>query len=134
MIVPLIAALRRNPRNLFLLDGLGALLSAVLLGWGLPAFPEIIGMPRGTLYVMALVPGLFAVYDLALYLRNRAPWGQFVRIIARANWAYCVFSLVLIAVHFEELTVWGMGYFVGEIALVGGLAVVEWRVANLLNR
>lgn len=57
-----------NTKTLFAIDGLGALLSVFLLGVVLVQFESLFGMPKETLYFLAFLPCLFAVYDLVCYL------------------------------------------------------------------
>ena len=51
------------PKVLFLVDGLGALLSAFLLGFVLVRLERVFGIPPDALYLLATVPCLFALYD-----------------------------------------------------------------------
>jgi len=52
---------------LFLLDAIGALVSALLLGVVLVKYQEIFGIPIPTLYVLAIIPCFFALIDLYSY-------------------------------------------------------------------
>ena len=62
-----------NPKKLFLLDGLGAILSAILLGVVLVNQQALFGIPKPTLYFLASLPCLFAVYDFYCYLMILKP-------------------------------------------------------------
>lgn len=112
----------------FLIDGVGALVSAVMLGAVLPLLGERIGMPRGTLFGLATVAVVFAGYSLTCHRRAQplVPW---LVAIALANLAYCALTLALVVHHVERLGVLGLMYFVGEIAVVLALVVWELRVA-----
>ncbi len=116
-------------RRLFLLDSLGALLSAFMLGVVLVRFEQVFGMPPKVLYPLASIAGLFCVYSclgFAGRLGRRAP--HLAR-IAGANLAYCVLTLGLLAYWLPSLTAWGVAYFVAEVAIVAVLAAVELRAA-----
>lgn len=119
-----------KPRNLFLIDGLGAILSAVMLGVVLVALNSYIGLSSNTLYILAVIPIFFALYDFVVYLVNSKNWRPYLRIIAIANLLYCVFSIVILFTHLDSLKLLGWIYFVGELIIVGGLAIYELRVAN----
>ncbi len=45
-----------KPKQLFLLDAFGALLSAFFLGFVLVKYQVYIGMPENVLYILALIP------------------------------------------------------------------------------
>jgi len=120
--------MKLNPQRLFLIDGLGALLSAFLLGLILPSFQTSFGMPLSTLYWLAFFPSLFVLYDLGCYFQRTKYQGKLLLIIASANFGYCILSMVLLGYHYSGLTVLGWGYFVGELIIVISLALVEWKV------
>jgi SNF family Na+-dependent transporter len=112
-------------RGWFQLDGLGALVSGVLLGAVLPRFEAFFGMPAPVARMLAGIAFLFALWSLGHRRWHPAP-GR-LRAIAMANAAYCTLTAVLVAVYREPLTGWGFAYFLGEIALVLGLAGAELR-------
>ena len=119
-----------KPKTMLIVDGFGALLSAFLLGVVLTRFEDTFGMPRQTLYILALLPCVFAVYDfgtVAWVKTNRAP---FLKAIAIANLAYCCLSIGFLFYHYEKLTIFGWLYFLSELAIVVGLSVVELNVAT----
>ncbi|MFD0863352.1 hypothetical protein ACFQ1M_14150 [Sungkyunkwania multivorans] len=119
-----------NPKQLFLIDGLGALLSAFLLGVVLVRYEEFFGIPHQTLYFLALFPCLFALYDLYCYRGKRKDLGPFLRGIGIANILYCGLSLGLAFYHGEALTYFGWTYIIIEIMVVITLAVLELKVAR----
>ena len=119
-----------NPKQLFLLDGFGALLSAFLLGVVLVKFESTFGMPRSTLYILAFIPCLFAVYDFYCYWKIQQQQGFFLKGIAIANLAYCCLSITFAFHHQEQLTTLGRTYFILEILVVVALVAVELKVAR----
>ncbi len=124
----------QNPEKLILVDGLGALLSAFSLGILLPAFQPYFGMPVSVLYVLAIFPVFFALYDFTCYARKPQNWALFIRIIAVANLLYCCLSISLLLYHFTQLTSLGGIYFILELIIVITLAIFELQVANLYSR
>lgn len=119
-----------TPTNLFLLDALGALISAFLLSFVLVKLKSIIGMPVEVLYILAAVPAVFALYSFSCFFFVRERWRPFLKLIAIANSVYCLVSLAMIFYHYEELTKLGIAYFLVEIVIVLLLVGVEWRVAS----
>lgn len=116
----------QNPHKLFLLDGLGAVLSVTSLGLLLPYFNEYIGMPKQTLYALAVPAVFFGVYSLTCYLIRVKNWRSFLRGIAVANLLYCGVTVCLMFSHFRALTGWGLAYFMGEVVVI--LVIVFWEL------
>lgn len=126
--------LHESPKKLFLLDGFGALLSAFLLGVVLVNFENVFGIPKQTLYFLAFLPCLFAVYDFACYFLIKNNFGPYLKIIACINVGYCIISLGLAFYHMASIEILGWIYIIIEIAIVVFLAMVEWSVANKINK
>jgi hypothetical protein len=114
-------------RQLFLLDGLGAAVTAVMLGVVLPAFEPAFAMPKRSLLALALVAASFAAYSLTCHAR--AADARFLLGIAVANAAYCVCTLGLLVSLRGSLTWLDMAYFLGEIFVIATLVIVEVVVA-----
>lgn len=122
--------LSSTPRNLFLLDGFGALLSAFLLGFVLVKLESIIGMPAKELYFLAALPCFFAIYDFWYYFNFGKNWRPFLKGIAMANLLYCILSASLIFYHFEKLTSLGLTYFLLEIGILIILIAIEFKATS----
>lgn len=117
-------------KKLFLLDGFGALLSAFLLGVILVKLETYFGIPKQTLYFLAALPCLFAVYDFYCYFRIEENLGKFLKGIAIVNLLYCCLSIGFAFHHFEKITYLGWAYIIGEIIIVVAIAVVELRATR----
>ena len=119
-----------EPRTLFLIDGVGALLSAFMLGILLPSFERIFGMPAPVLYLLAGMALVFALYSFTCYRRFGQHWRPFLKGIAIINLSYCALTLVLSFYHYTSLTLLGWIYFIVEIIIVVSLAFIELKTAN----
>lgn len=113
------------PRRLFLIDSLGALLSALLLGLVLASFESFFGMPARVLYLLTTMAMAFFTYSLLCYWYAKKRWRLFLKWIAIVNLLYGCLTLGLVIAQWDNLSVWGLTYFVLEIAVVSGLAGVE---------
>ncbi len=120
-----------NPKQLFLFDSLGAVLTAFMLGVVLARFEPVFGMPPPVLYVLALMACGFAVYSFCCYLFIGKNWRPFLIAIAIVNLMYCCMTLGLIFYLWEKLTVLGIVYFLGEIAVIVVLVIVELKAVPL---
>jgi len=98
------------PKRLFLLDGLGAFLTAFFLGVVLVTFEDKFGMPQKVLYA-----------------KNN--WRPYLKIIAVANLLYCCLTFGLVIFFYSKLTQLGLIYFLLEIFIIINLAIIELKVA-----
>ena len=119
------------PGRLFLLDSLGAMLTAIMLAAVLPVFEPTFGMPRQVLYILALIACVFFTVSFSCYLSTPQAWRFYMKIIAVANLLYCCLTAGLIVVYYQQLTVLGLAYFVLEITVIAVLAAVEWQTASV---
>lgn len=122
--------LARTPRTLFFMDGVGALVTALLVGVVLPTLGEHIGMPRPVLRALALTAAVFAAYSLTCAATRPTRWPGYLRAIALANAGYCVVTAALLVRFRATLHVLDWLYFVGEILVMGALVTFELRVAR----
>lgn len=119
-----------TPKKLFIFDGVGALISAFMLGVLWVRFDHVFGIPTTTLYLLAAIPILFALFDLIAIRQIVAQQILFLHIIALANLSYCLLSLGFAWHHHETLTVLGWMYIIGEIIIVASLAYIELKQAK----
>ena len=128
--------LAAHPKRLFLIDGLGAFLTAFMLGVVLANFESSFGMPLKTLYFLTFLAGIFCFYSFCCYFFVSDNWRPFLKVIAVANTLYCCITLGLVFYYYQNLTLLGVVYFFGEIGVVMGLVVVELRViaAEILDK
>jgi len=122
--------LTKNPKQLFLIDAIGALVSAFFLGVVLVQFESSIGMPRNILYLLALLPCFFAAYSFLCHFLIHNNWRTFLMIIALANTSYCILTIGLLIVHYRNLTILGLLYFLLELLIVGILITAEIRASS----
>ncbi len=119
-----------QPRKLFLIDSIGAFVSAIMLGLILTNFVHVFGMPKEILIYLACAACLFCIYSLSCYLQFPKRWWIYMKIIAIINIFYCTITLGFVIHLADELTVLGFIYFIGEITIVILLAAMEWKTAS----
>lgn len=122
--------MRLSPRQLFLLDGIGALLSALSLGLVLTRYQQLIGMPLSTLRGLSGAACVFATYSLTCATLAPARWDRLLAGIGIANLSYCAATVLLLYVHASAMRPLGWLYFLAELAIVVPLAVFELSVAR----
>lgn len=116
-----------SPKNLFLIDCLGALLSTFFLFVVLKRFEEHFGMPEDVLNYLAGIAFAFFLYSFACFYFLKKNWKIFLSIIISANLLYTFLTLALVIYHSKTLTPLGITYFVLEMILVIGLVSIEIR-------
>lgn len=119
-----------NSKKLFLIDGLGALLSAFLLGVILVQFEPLFGMPRKALYFLSATACLFATYSGLCYVFLKKNHAVYLKPIAWANLLYCCLTIVLTVYFYKELTTLSIIYFLAEVMVIVTLAMIELRAAS----
>lgn len=122
--------LHLSSRQLFLIDGIGAVVSAIMLGVVLVGWNHWVGMPVQALYVLAAIPIGFAAYDFYCYLRVAEPQSNFLKVIAGLNLAYCGISIAFLFQHWSSLTWLGWAYFLIELVIVIVLASIQLRASR----
>ncbi len=115
---------------MFLLDGLGALLTAVLLLCVFRNFLKVPDKQMRFVCPLAILAFMFSVYSLSCYLLKIPNWKPFLRIIAAANVVYCFLSGLFLVAFWNNLTLLGRIYLVIEIWIVLALAAIEFRYAR----
>lgn len=124
---------RLNPKQVFLVDGVGALISALFLGLILIKHQPVIGLPESALYFLASFPVLFAVYDFFCFAFLKLKARALLKGIAYANLCFCLTSLIVTLFHFQLITFLGLLYILIEVFIVAGLAFTELRIAKRLT-
>ena len=117
-------------RTLFLIDGIGAVVSAILLGIVLPTFEDLIGMPISILQGLAIAATIFAIYSLTCFVIAPKRWHIYLRTIAIVNLLYCIASIGLVMYYYPQLTILGVTYFLIEKIIVISLATVELKTSK----
>lgn len=92
---------RINEKNIFLVDGIGAFLSAFSLGVTLPFFRDWIGMPVATLYFLAAIAFIYSIYSVSRYYFSDCRNSVWLKVIIFANLSYCALTAFLVIAHLQ---------------------------------
>ena len=120
-------------RKLFLIDAIGALVSAVMLGVVLAHWQPLIGLSTQTLYFLAALPCLFMIHSYYRYLTAIDTWRKPLQIVAIANLLYCALTSGLMIYHKNILTELGILYFMMEIIIVMTLSILQLKTSQRYN-
>ncbi|MGL4599347.1 MAG: hypothetical protein ACRCYO_17625, partial [Bacteroidia bacterium] len=116
-------------RQVFLLDGFGAVLTAFLVGFVLPLLDSFFKIPQFMCAVLSMIAIVLASYSFTCYFLVRKNWSVFLYVIAVANLLYCLLTLVIIFYNYEILSIYDLLYFGVEMLIVMVLAYFELRTA-----
>jgi hypothetical protein len=121
-----------NPKQLFLIDALGALITASILTIVAIQFPDFFGLPSQTLFVLAGIAFTYSFYSFSCYYFSPGNWRPFLVAIILANTFYIAVTMALVLNFFCSVTTWGLLYFFAEMLVIGCLLLIERKA--LLNK
>ena len=117
-------------KSLFLTDAVGASASTLFLGVLLVYFQPYVGMPVTILYVLAGIAACFMAYSWSCYFVSKWHTTTALKAIAVLNLGYSLLTLGLVIYHFNQLTLLGITYFLGEIIILWFLVSLEMRARS----
>jgi len=124
----------RKPSLLFLIDGVGALLSAILLVAMVLPLQGWFGMPPYIVRYLAIPAFALAGYSLICYLIKPSNHRPYLVFIAVANIIYCIITSIMLLRYSGSITPLGIAYFLGEISIVITIASLELLAAKTSNK
>lgn len=114
-----------KPKTIFLIDGIGAFVTAFFLFFVLRNYNAYFGLPKTTLSYLSIIAMLFSIYSIScLYLANKK-WKAFLKAISIANLLYCGLTTYLLIYYYKQITLLGLSYFILEISIILVLAFIE---------
>lgn len=116
-----------NKRNIFLLDGIGALNSALLTGIVLPLFSDPLGLPPQLLRGLAAFPVAYLTYSFTCYFFAPVIRKWMLAGIIFGNSLYCLVSLSLL-LWLQGIKPWGIGLLITEISVILVVIAIEVRI------
>lgn len=120
----------KNPKTIFLVDSIGAFLSAFCLMIISRFYSNYFGINPSTLQLLTILPIIFCIYSACCYLLIKRSFKSFILIIAIANFLYCLITLMLMFTLYSELTILGVSYFVIELMIIALIISIEFKVSH----
>jgi len=114
-----------KPKKVFLIDGFGALLTALLLFFVLRTFNTFFGLSKSTFEYLSLLALAFSVYSFCCFFLIASIWKPYLRIICIANILYCLLTLGIVFYYYRSISVFGIAYFLGEITVICVIVFLE---------
>lgn len=123
-----IESLISHPKRIFLIDSIGALLSAVFLVAIVLFFRQAVGLPEKILYLQLGIACIYSVYSMCCYFLVSSRWRTFLRIISIANLLYSLLIVLCLVVSYDSIAFFGLIYFSLEIMVILCLVFVEFMI------
>ncbi|SHG25461.1 hypothetical protein SAMN05444388_10218 [Flavobacterium johnsoniae] len=117
-----------KPKNIFLLDSFGALLTTILLYFILRNFNDFFGLSKDIFERLSIIAFIFFTYSISCYFLVKQNWKSFLKIICGANILYCLLTFGVILYNYETISIYGTIYFLAEIAVIIGLVILEMKI------
>ncbi|KRB58183.1 hypothetical protein [Flavobacterium sp. Root186] len=114
-----------KPKNIFLIDAVGALLTFTLLFLVLRTFNSYFDLSKTILEYLSLLALLFSIYSLTCFFLAKNNWKLYLKIICTANILYCILTFGILLYHYNSISVFGIVYFLGEIVVIACLVFLE---------
>lgn len=127
--MPEIINLYTNQKKIFLIDGFGALVSALFLGVVLVCLEDKIGMQKNVLYFLSILPIFYAIYSFCCYFFLKSDLRPYLKGIAVLNLLYCFLTIGILLFFNHNLTFLGWTYFIIELIILGVLIVIEFKAS-----
>ncbi|MFM8741568.1 MAG: hypothetical protein ACKOC0_15405 [Cytophagales bacterium] len=120
----------QHPKFLFLIDGLGALLTTSLLFFALRANHHLIGIPQHIIGYLASIAFLYFIFSSCCFSLVKLRKRKFLTVIGAANFLYCILTLSLMILYRDTITFLGIAYFSIEILIIAALSIVELQAGQ----
>ncbi len=118
--------LSKNPKTIFLIDALGALITCLVLIVIQTKLKFYFGMPVKTLTILSIFAFALFWYSTACFtLFQKINWKQHIKRIAIANLTYSGLTFVLLVYNYKIISALDWIYFLGEIAIILSLVYLE---------
>lgn len=119
-----------DPKQLFLIDFIGASCSCIFLGFLLPLLEGFTGVPSNILYLFAFTALLLAAYSSISFRIYPKNWQQRMKVIGTLNFLYCGLTIFFLMRHRETILPFGWAYFSIELIIVFFLSRWEIRTSR----
>lgn len=123
-----IGQLTKSPRQMLLLDGVGALVSSAS-AWLMFLNPHWVGLPTDSLFKMAIAASLFSIYSLCAFRFASSKISVWLGVICTLNGFYACAAIYLMSYFIFEITLFGLLYFSIELLVL--LAVITLEIATI---
>lgn len=119
--------MKLDKKNIFLVDGVGATLSALSTGLLLPLLYQWTGVPLHVSLPLAFLGFLFAACSVSCFWFVQQPRPALLMAMMGANLFYCAVSIAII-VNLDGIKDWGRAFLFAEALAIAAIIVLEAAV------
>jgi hypothetical protein len=120
-----------HPKFLFLIDGLGALLTSSLLFFLLRPNHDLIGIPQHIIGYLAGIAIIYFVCSICCFSLLELQKRKFLTLIGAANLLYCSLTLSCMVLFRDTISFLGLVYFSIEVLIIFALSFVELQAGRI---
>lgn len=117
-----------KPKNIFLVDSFGALLTSISLYFILRNFNAFFGLSKEIFEFLSIIAFAYFVYSISCYFLVKQNWKSFLKVICTANILYCALTFGILVYNYESVSIFGIIYFLVEITIIIGLVSLETKL------
>lgn len=126
----LVTYFSEKQKTLFLVDSIGAFITAFILFVIVRPLNEYFGIPIKELTYLSVIAFVFCIYSATCFLFLKDSFTTFIKFIGIANLMYCALTIGLLIKYYPFLTIMGISYFLAEIVIICGLSYLELTVST----
>ena len=116
-------------KKIFLIDGLGAITSALFLIIVLPMLNT--GMPYQVLYILGLAAVLFSIFSLYTHFSGKYENKTHLKIIAFSNLNYIAATVFVLISYYEQINFLAKFYLIAEMVII---FIIVWNEKFILTK
>jgi hypothetical protein len=120
---------KSNSYLLFLVDGLGAVFTFVLLTFLINKTELFNGIPNSYLSKLSLLPLLLALISLSTYFIKPIKWRWIMNSVAILNLTYCIITFTLSVLFFKDIKAITIFFFLSEAVVIIPLSLYEYQLS-----
>lgn len=117
-------------KTVFLIDAVGAALTAILLIALVKNFNSYFGIPIAIIDVLSIFALIISIYSFCCFAFAKNNISILLKIIIVANSCYCISTFVLVIYFYNNLTILGVVYFISEIFILCALIYLELKIVK----
>jgi len=119
--------LKANPRSIFLIDAIGALITALFLLGILAQLENYFGMPSKVLYLLSVIAFCLFLYSISCHRLIKSNGKPFLSLLIFFNLIYLLISIGMVIKYYVNLTKLGVIYFILELIIIGIVIIIELK-------
>lgn len=128
MLKKLFKKIESQPKNILLLDGIGAIVSTIILFIIYFFYRKTFGLEEKMFFPLAVFAVSLSIFSISCFCFLSKNFIKLLKIISVANLVYCLLILIFLINFEKELTIVGKIYFSVELIVISLLVFLEIKL------